>query len=656
MADTETTTDSNPSAVAAERTHDAWWRHPFILVPWIFYYVTSAPTIGLGDTAMLIDGIQTLHISTHCNSHNVTVLIGWLLSFLPFENIAFKANLLSVVVGSSTVVAFYFLVRAMFQNVWVAAISASCLMVSHSMWWHSTLTEVYAVNAAFMVTALWLVWRLHEQFEPRRLYALFFVAGLSIFNHAQLGTIALGATIILIGKAVSKDGGGVKLFLGSSTAFLIGFLPYLITFLADTNRVGFATAFDEARGSHFKTMMFSGRVWTSVQDLGFLIFQQFPTPFLLAVIVGVALFYKTWKVSLPAAALTVTFGVNTVFFMFFQTWDKFAFLLPSFVILVFWGAFAIAPLVRWASQPGRMAAAFGLAIVNLGCLVFPIYFYGKLSEWGQSPGFWQDRYNNAFTSNTHDAASYIANPNKRGYYEIEDLANQLFERLPSDAIFIDDDSRTYYSIKYFQRYYERRDDISVQLINSWGFKNWGASAKQFGDGLENALQQNQPLFMVSIDWPFQRFLKQVGKRKRYRFQRFRLSEERWIYQLVPLSKTEDQLTDYERLPHCQNMITGRGLNGPDGERQSEFGSKQQVMTYINFVRNDHSFPVVFEWWPPGASKPYEVSKPFMVRTGSTNLWSKLRGKQPRAAGEWTVRAMSGKHRLIETRFTMIKRQ
>ena len=47
-----------------------WWLHPFLLVPWVFYYLTSAPTIGLGDTAMLIDCIQTLHLSTHCNSHN----------------------------------------------------------------------------------------------------------------------------------------------------------------------------------------------------------------------------------------------------------------------------------------------------------------------------------------------------------------------------------------------------------------------------------------------------------------------------------------------------------------------------------------------------------------------------------------------------------
>ncbi len=641
---------TSPARIAAPTV---WWRHPFILIPWVFYYATSAPTIGLGDTAMLIDGIQTLHISTHCNSHNVTVLIGWLLSLLPFENIAFKANLLSVVVGSSTVVAFYFLIRAMFCNAWVGAITASCLMVSHSMWWHSTLTEVYAVNAAFVVAALWILWRLHEKFEPGRLYALFFVAGLSIFNHAQLGTIALGATIILIGKSCS-NGNGIRLVTRSAAAFLIGFLPYLITFIADSNRVGLATAFDQARGSHFKTMMFSGRIWSSLEDVVFLVFQQFPTPFLIAVVAGVALFYKSWKLSLPAIALSVTFGVNTLFFMFFQTWDKFAFLLPSFVILAFTSSFAIAPLVRWASQPGKTAAVIGLAAVNLSCLAFPIYFYSMLSEWGQSPGFWHSRYNNAYTSNTHDAASYIANPNKRGYYDIEDLANQIFNRLPANSIFIDDDSRTYYSIKYFQRYYQRRSDISIQLINSWGFDNWGASTQQFGDVLEDALQKNRPLFLVSTDWPFQKFLKKVGKRKRYRFQRFQLAEDRWIYQLVPLGKTAEQFTLYERLPHFQNIVTGVNLDRADSKVQTQFGTQQQVMAWVTFVRNDHKFPIHFEWWAPGAKKPI-TSKSSTVPVGNIEGWSAMPRSAQRVAGDWIVRAMAGKYRLAESKFSLANR-
>lgn len=609
---------------------------------------------------MLIDGIQTLHISTHCNSHNVTVLIGWVLSFLPFDDIAFKANLLSVVVGSATIVAFYFLIRAMFRNAWVAAICASCLMVSHSMWWHSTLTEVYAVNAAFIVATCWLLWRLHERFEPRLLHALFLVAGLSIFNHAQLGTIALGATVILIGRAVQLLRMGSKkaaldLSVGCTIAFSIGFLPYLVTFFADANRVGFATALDDARGGDFKTVMFSGRIGESLADVGLLIFQQFPTLFLLAVVAGAVLFYRSWKLSLPAAGLTVTFGVNTLFFMFYQTWDKFAFLLPSFIILAFMSAFAIAPLVHWVSRPGRLAAALGLAVLHLGCLTFPIYFYGMLAIWGQSPGFWSERYNNAYTSNTHDAASYIANPNKHGYYDIEQLANNLFERLPPKAIFIDDDSRTFYSIKYYQRYYQRRTDLDIQVINSWGFSDWGASSTEFAGLLENALQQHKPLFLVSIDWPFSDFLKRIGKRKRYGFQRFRLSNESWIYQLIPLGKTAAQLSLYEKLPHFQRMITGHRLNSPDGELAVEFGSKQQVMTHVYFVKSYHEFSIRFEWWPPGASKPYEVSKPFTVTVGTRSLWSTLQGRKPRIPGEWSVRAMAGQHRLSETRFTMVER-
>lgn len=385
-----------------------WWRHllrhPFVLVPCVFYFWTCAPTIGLGDTAMLIDCIQRLYLSTHANSHNLTVLIGWLFSFLPLDSIALKANLASVAVGSGAVIGFYFLIRAVFGSTAVAIVTASCLMVSHSMWWHSSLTEVYAVNAVFTVGAIAVLWRLQNHYTDRRLYLLFLVAALSLFNHVQMGTLSIAATIVLVARMwhhtrndASRD--AVRLLVRCTAVYLTGLLPFVATYVNDVLRDGWGGAADSMSGSHFKDKMFEGEVWDSFREVSFLVFQQFPSPFLIAMLAGVVLLARRWGAGPASWALASIFAVNTGFFMFFDTWDRFAFLLPSFVILAFAGGYSIDVVWKWL-QSSRLAVPAGSTAAGLvlASLVVPAYVYSQMSEWARTPGFWAQRYSNTYTS------------------------------------------------------------------------------------------------------------------------------------------------------------------------------------------------------------------------------------------------------------------
>ncbi len=204
-------------------------------------------------------------------------------------------------------------------------------------------------------------------------------------------------------------------------------------------------------------------------------------------------------------------------------------LLPSFLILAFAGVFTVERVVRWTSgQRARIAFA---VVLFASSLVMPIYLYAQLSRWGERPGFWHARYNNEYTSNTHDCAEFIANPNKRNYNDIAIFAARLFEKLPQGAILIDSDSRTFYPLRYFQIYGHERPDLRLRLVNSWGFDGWGLSRRDFVELLERAHANGEDLFLVSLGHPFDDILAQEKLLERFRFEPFALDSERWIYTL-----------------------------------------------------------------------------------------------------------------------------
>ena len=517
--------------------------HPFVLIPPLFYGYTCCTTIGLGDTALTIEGIKYLKINTHANNHNITVIFGWLFSHLPGNNIAYKANLTSVFLGSCAVFFFYRVLLQHFRSKITAVVTASLFMVSHSLWWHSTIIEVYAANAFFTAWFLYLLCRLQETKQDKYLYWLFFVCGLSIFNHIQMGALSFGAAAALIWIMISDWRKGIRRALISTACYLTGFMPYLLAFLNDVAKThNFHHVFHWALGGDFQGIMFKGTWDYALRDFGILVINQFPSFFLLCIPAGLFFLARRWKFSAATAGLAVAFGVNSGFFMFYNTWDKYAFLLPSFTILAFTGGFAVDALVQWLKKSQRKwlwALACFLYVVSLAA---PVTVYAHLTQWAERRlfPFWTGRYSNWYTENSHRIGEYLANPNKRHFRDIEEFADLVFSKFPPNSILFDDDSRTYYPLaEYFQRYYLKRPDIRTYLVNSWGFKNWGASESVFADELRSAYNTGRPFFLIALKHPFTGLLKAMPDGRRYRFDTFRLDEKHWVYRLVTAKEAGD---------------------------------------------------------------------------------------------------------------------
>jgi hypothetical protein len=63
-----------------------------------------ARRVGLGDTALLIDEMMELRITSHVNNHRIAVLFGHLLTRLPVGEIAVRAHLTSLHFGSAAMI------------------------------------------------------------------------------------------------------------------------------------------------------------------------------------------------------------------------------------------------------------------------------------------------------------------------------------------------------------------------------------------------------------------------------------------------------------------------------------------------------------------------------------------------------------------------
>jgi hypothetical protein len=513
--------------------------HPFLLVPPALYLFTVAPTIGFGDTAILIDAIQRRVVTAHVNNHPLTVLAGIVLgALLPLDDLALRANLVSALFGSLAVTGFYWIVHREVGSRTTATAAAAALAVSHSMWWHSTVVENYAASAFLFVVALGLWQRLDRTGEGRWLYALCAVGGLSVLNHVQMSFVCVGIAVTGLLHAAARVSGRGKVIAACGLGATVGLLPWLVLVLRDAARVGsMAVALRGAFVGSFAGTFFSGQALPSLLDTAYLFWFQspaFPTAILAAWGVGATL--RRAPRNPRAWGLVTAFLLNTATFAFYATWDKFAFLLVSFVNCFFLASLGLHDLLtRLEARPWARRAILAWAAL---AVVVAAGLYGSIASWARDPGsIWHARYGNRYSENLYFQSEFVVNPSKRGYREVERFATLLFEKLPPGAIFLDDDSRTYYPLAdYYQRYYHRRPDVSVVLTNSWGIPDWGLGADAVAALMVRAFHLDKPFFTATLQAPTAQLVAQARRHAPIEFARFDLEPGRWVYRLIPSSE------------------------------------------------------------------------------------------------------------------------
>ncbi|MBZ5637177.1 MAG: DUF2723 domain-containing protein [Acidobacteriia bacterium] len=624
-------------------------RHPFVALPFLFYLSTCSRGIGMSDTAILIGDMLDLRLSAEVNSHNFSLLFGRLFTALPIGGLAFRANLMSVFFGGLAVSLFYSLVVRSLRSRTVAAMAATLLMVSHSMWWHSTIVESYAINACFVVGALLLLARYREAPGEGPLLWLIALSGISLFHHAQLGVIGLAAVAVASGHVARlARGPGARAeivrFAGRAAVVAAASLvPYGLVLLSDAwSAGGLRSAVSAAAGGPFKDIMFRWAGGLGIADTAQLTLLQFPSPFLLLVPVGFLRFLQTWRWSAATAGVLIIFGVTGAFFALYQTWDRFAFLLVSFLVLAFWGAFALDQLVAWAREGRslRLAAAIGLGFVL--SVATPPWLYARMGSWRAPAGsVWAMRFGaTGESSNTIDPARFVANPDKRRYRDIDAYFGALLDKLPPNATYLDDDSR-YNSLEFYRLYEGRRPDLETNLVNLFGFADWGLSKEAFAQLVGYAHAADLPLFLATLGPPFDVFLRAAGKP--YRFEVFPLDDLRFVYRLVTAAQDGTEAPP-PFVPVPRGLHVGKGRDPMALVPASSVGRNQDLVVRFDFDENPQPFPVAFRWIAADGRAGFSSPVFVVPALSGSAAWIQERRGVLRQ-GRWRVEAWVGAKRV-----------
>ena len=433
----------------------------FAPIPALFYLGTTAPGLAHADQAILINAMSRAELHSGATSHNLTVLVGYaFIHGLPFGDVAYRANLVSTTFATAAVALFFALARRVTGGLLPAVSAALFLMVSHSMWWHATVAEVYAANALLCTAILWCLVLFDTTAQRRWLDAAAFLCGFALFNHAQMGMwVPALAAVHLVAGGRFRGGAGV---VRSAVFYAAGALPYVLVFARDALRGGgLERGLQEAAGGEFTSLFFSVNA-SGLRDTARIFIMQWgwPTPYLVYAAAG--LVWAVVRGAHPAAtaAALAAFLVNTVFFAFYPTWDKYAFLLSSFVVLSFFGTLGLGRLWRWLAARGR-AAALGLFAVNTAACAYAVTFYVRLPDTATHSRFWRPFLARPETRCTMFDGRYLANPDKGAYLATENYVRRTFDRLPSEAILVDHISRTFFQFAHVQAFRGQRRDVEL---------------------------------------------------------------------------------------------------------------------------------------------------------------------------------------------------
>jgi hypothetical protein len=192
----------------------------------IVYVRTLLPGVSFGDWAeseLLLSRLGILHPT----GYPFYSLLGKLFSLIPYESLAWRANLLSATAAAATVgVAVLIAVRLGVRPV-VAMAAALSLAFTGTVWEEATFSEMNTLHMLLVALLLHraLVWR--DERRPRDLALGALLAGLCISNHALSISVVPIVILFVLVDARREIVSHPLVLLKAFGAFVVGLLPYL---------------------------------------------------------------------------------------------------------------------------------------------------------------------------------------------------------------------------------------------------------------------------------------------------------------------------------------------------------------------------------------------------------------------------------------------
>jgi Protein O-mannosyl-transferase TMEM260-like len=194
----------------------------------LVFLISLCPTIYVGDSSLFAAASFSLG-SAHPPGYPLFVILGKLLTFLPFGNVALKVNLVSALSGALACLMVFKTSIELTGNrpaSWAAALICG---ISPIFYTESIKAEAYSLNSFMAMVLFYLGIKIIKGRDVFRNSLLaFFIIGLGMGNHHTIGFMGL---IILLPLAMRWRDLSVKWVLFGFLFFSLGFSVYLFLYL-----------------------------------------------------------------------------------------------------------------------------------------------------------------------------------------------------------------------------------------------------------------------------------------------------------------------------------------------------------------------------------------------------------------------------------------
>jgi len=430
----------------------------------LIYIPTLAPGLlwGGGDFATFQTRLYTGEIIFESVfGHPLWVVVSRPFAWLPFGDIAYRANLAAAIYASGALAFTYLSAQLLTCSMPAALLATGALAVSHTFWTYAVMPKVYSLNALLLTVVIYLLLRWRRSQQSIYLYLSCFLYGLSLFNHLVMATAIAGcaAYVIMVTFYEHRIPLRSRHLIISAALLIINLLSYTALSLSRTQSthtgeviVAFLLGF-----VHVLT-----RPATLLSALGIgiaLLIYQFP----LTCLAGIVGLKHVWHNERLEAILLSLIVLGDIAFLLGaadpRTGGEYVwnlhYYLQVYVVFALWIALGMA--ARWEWLWNAPIRRIGLIF---GTVVLPVIMYAVTPVLARTfiatiPGF------RALPG--RDNLSYVLSPWKHTETGPREFINSILLVLPPNSVIYAD-----YSIKsmldYVQIVEHTRLDVRVYLI------------------------------------------------------------------------------------------------------------------------------------------------------------------------------------------------
>ena len=156
----------------------------FVFVLVVFWKTAAVTLLSYGDAAELVTASYTLGIP-HAPGYPLYMVLGKLFSLITWGDVAHRYSLLTCLLGSTTILFVFLILRELLDNSIVASVAAFSLAFSYHFWLYSLVPEISSLHALLVVVLMYVLvsWRKQGRLTHRRAYLVAFLFGLALAHH-----------------------------------------------------------------------------------------------------------------------------------------------------------------------------------------------------------------------------------------------------------------------------------------------------------------------------------------------------------------------------------------------------------------------------------------------------------------------------------------